>query len=80
MSSNNVMDMLGPSYSALRVSQRPGEGVFQPTQHVHDVVKRADHLRLLRQVEREVPEIRRILLQSAARSDAAGSAGTEPDS
>jgi len=71
--------VLGPPYSAFWVSQWLGQGVFQPSQHVHYVVKRADHLRLLREVERKVSEIRRILLQSAARSGTAWSACPEPD-
>ena len=75
----NVYYVSGPAYSALGVSQWPGQGVLQQTQYIHDVVKRSDHLRLLCQVEREVSEIRRILLQPAARSDATGSARTEPD-
>ena len=63
--------MLGPAHNSFRVPQRPSEGVFQSSQHVHDVVQCADDLRLLRQVEGEVSEVRRILLQPAACSDAA---------
>jgi len=66
-----MMSDVGPTYHPLWLSQRPSEGVFQPTQHIHDVVKRSDDLRLLRQVEREVPQVRRILLQPSTRSDAA---------
>ena len=62
--------MLGAAHDPFRVSQRPGEGVFQPAQHVHDDVQRADHLGLLRQVEREVLEVRRVLLKPATRADA----------